>query len=119
MDFLIPKAKHLQICRARVISYGNRGKDDWDWVMSSGQLDQYFPNYNPEGECSPEWLRWDEWLGVMRDYNEMRNLATNILGLKSLDDYLVFVKSSSKRARNCVYPFVLSLYYEDEWKDGK
>jgi hypothetical protein len=43
----------------------------------------------------------------MRDYNEMRNLATNILGLKSL-----------KRARNCVYPFVLSLYYEDELKDG-
>jgi hypothetical protein len=55
----------------------------------------------------------------MRDCNEMRNLATNILGLKSLDDYLVFVKSSSKRARNCVYPFVLSLYYEDELKDGK
>ena len=102
--------------RARVISFGMRSKDDWDEAMSSGQLGQYVPSY-PDEMYAPEWVSWDEWLGLMRDYNETRNLATNILGLKCLDDYLVFVKSNSKRAEGLRIPVRPDLYYGDEWKD--
>jgi hypothetical protein len=102
--------------RARVISFGHRSKDDWDDAVSSGQLGQYVPNH-PDEMYAPEWVSWDEFLGLMRDYNETRNLATNILGLKCLDDYLVFVKSNSKRAEGLRIPVRPDLYYEDEWKD--
>ncbi|KAL3765965.1 hypothetical protein ACHAW5_011362 [Stephanodiscus triporus] len=102
--------------RARVISFGHRSKDDWDDAVSSGQLGQYVPNH-PDEMYAPEWVSWDEFLGLMRDYNETRNLATSILGLKSLDDYLVFVKSNSKRAEGLRIPVRPDLYYEDEWKD--
>jgi hypothetical protein len=101
--------------RARVISFGMRSKDDWDEAMSSGQLGQYVPSY-PDEMYAPEWVSWDEWLGLMRDYNETRNLAANILGLKCLDDYLVFVKSNSKRAEGLRIPVRPDLYYGDEWK---
>jgi hypothetical protein len=102
--------------RARVISFGMRSKDDWDEAMSSGQLGQYVPSY-PDEMYAPEWVSWDEWLGLMRDYNETRNLATNILGLKCLNDYLVFVKSNAKRAEGLRIPVRPDLFYGGEWKD--
>ena len=79
--------------RARVINnFGHRSKADWDEAVSNGYIGQYVPNY-PDEMYAPEWVSWDEWLGLMRPYNDTKNLATNILGLKSLDEYLIFVKS--------------------------
>ena len=102
--------------RARVISFGHRSKDDWDDAVSSGQLGQYVPSY-PDEMYAPEWVSWDEWLGLMRSYEDTKNLATNILGLKSLDDYLIFVKSNSKRAEGLRIPVRPDIFYKDEWID--
>ena len=102
--------------RARVISFGHRSKDDWDEAVSSGQLGQYVPSY-PDEMYAPEWQSWEEWLGLMRSYSDTKNLATNILGLKSLDDYLLFVKSNSKRAEGLRIPVRPDIYYKDEWID--
>lgn len=102
--------------RARVIHFGHRSKDDWDDAASSGQLGQYVPTY-PDEMYAPEWVSWDEWLGLMRSYDDTKNLATNILGLKSLDDYLLFAKSDPKRAGGLRIPARPDLVYKDEWID--
>ena len=129
--------------RARVINnFGHRSKADWDEAVSNGYIGQYVPNY-PDEMYAPEWVSWDEWLGLMRPYNDTKNLATNILGLKSLDEYLIFVKSSkyiqhplffswfiskcknlhslilldSKRAEGLRIPVRPDIFYKDEWID--
>ncbi|KAL7514377.1 hypothetical protein ACHAXN_011558 [Cyclotella atomus] len=89
--------------RARVISFGHRSKEDWDEAVSSGQLGQYVPNY-PDEMYAPEWDSWDEWLGLMRSYNETKEIATKVLKLNSLDDYLNFVRCNTKRAEGLRIP---------------
>jgi hypothetical protein len=76
---------------------------------------QYVPNY-PDEMYAPEWVSWDEWLGIMRSYNDTKYIATNVLALKSLDDYLIFIKCNAKRAEGLRIPVRPDLYY-DEWKD--
>ena len=110
------KLNPYEMARARVISFGHRSKDDWDEAASSGQLGQYVPTY-PEEMYAPEWAGWDEWLGLMRSYNDTQQLAANILGLKNLDEYYIFVKSDSKRAEGLRIPLRPDLYYEDDWID--
>jgi hypothetical protein len=102
--------------RARVISFGHRSKHDWDDAVSSGQLGQYVPSY-PDEMYAPEWIGWDEWLGIMRSYDDTKNLASNVLGLKSLDEYFIFVKSNNKRAEGLRIPVRPDMYYKDEWID--
>lgn len=102
--------------RRRVIGFGHRSKNDWDEAVSSGQLGQYVPNH-PDEMYAPEWVSWDEWLGIRRSYNDTKNLAANILGLKSLDDYLLFVKSDPKRAEGLRIPLRPDIVYRDDWID--
>ncbi|KAL9190823.1 LOW QUALITY PROTEIN: hypothetical protein ACHAXT_000529 [Thalassiosira profunda] len=111
------KANPYEKARARVLGFGHRSKDDWDEARAQlGQSGQYVPSY-PDEMYAPEWVSWDEWLGLMRSYSETKNLATNILGLKSLDDYLLFVKSNSKRAEGLRIPVRPDIFYKDEWTD--
>ena len=65
--------------RNRVLQFGHRSKDDWDDACSSGQLGQYVP-LRPDEMYAPEWISWDEFLGVTRSYNDTRNIAVNVLG---------------------------------------
>mmetsp|Transcript_18029 Transcript_18029/g.32224 ORF Transcript_18029/g.32224 Transcript_18029/m.32224 type:complete len:213 (-) Transcript_18029:333-971(-) len=109
-------ANPYETARKRVLGFGHRSKDDWDDAMSSGQLGQYVPNH-PDEMYAPEWISWDEWLGVMRTYNETKHLAANVLGLTSLDDYILFVRSDSKRAEGLRIPVRPDLRYKDEWID--
>lgn len=102
--------------RARVISFGHRSKSDWDEAVSSGQLGQYVPNY-PDEMYAPEWVSWDEWLGIMRSYDDAKNLASNVLGLKNLDEYILFVRGNNKRAEGLRIPVRPDIYYKDEWID--
>ena len=110
------KLNPYERARTRVLGFGHRSKDDWDDAVSSGQLGQYVPSY-PDEMYAPEWVNWDEWLGLMKSYNDTKNLATNILRLKSLDDYILFVRSDSKRAEGLRIPVRPDIRYKDEWID--
>jgi len=110
------KLNPYEKARKRVLGFGHRSKDDWDEAVSSGQLGQYVPSY-PDEMYAPEWVSWDEWLGIMRSYEDTKNLVTNILGIKSLDNYLLFVKSNSKRAEGLRIPVRPDIYYKDDWID--
>ena len=102
--------------RQRVLRFGHRSKADWDDAVSSGQLGQYVPSY-PDQMYEPEWISWEEFLGLTRSYDETRNIAVNVLGLKTLDAYIMFVRSNSKRAEGLRIPVRPDLYYKDEWID--
>lgn len=110
------KVNPYEKVRIRVMNFGHRSKDDWDDAVSSGQLGQYVPSY-PDEMYAPEWVSWDEWLGLMRSYDDTKNLATNILGIKTLDAYLLFVKSDPKRARGLRIPVRPDIVYKDYWLD--
>jgi hypothetical protein len=102
--------------RSRAIGHGHRSKDDWDDAVSSGQLGQYVPSH-PDLMYATEWVSWDEWLGLMRKYDETRYLATCVLGLRSLEEYTAFVECDVKRAEGLRIPARPDSYYEDEWTD--
>ena len=92
----------------------NRSKEDWDDAVESGQIGQYVPTY-PDEMYEPEWVSWEEWLGLMRPYEETRNIARNVLFLKNLDDYIAFVRSNPRRAEGLRIPVRPDLVYKVEW----
>jgi hypothetical protein len=107
---LIPYEK----CRQRVIRFGHRNKADWDEAVSSGLLGAYVPA-RPDEMYAPEWVSWDEWLGLMRSYEETRHLAVNVLGLQSLDEYINFVRQNPKRAEGLRIPVRPDIKFKEEW----
>lgn len=109
------KLNPYEQCRQRVIQFGHRSKDDWDDAMESGQLGAYVPSH-PNEMYEPEWVSWDEWLGLMRTYQETKQLATSVLGCKSLDAYILFVRSNPKRAEGLRIPVRPDLFFKKEWK---
>jgi hypothetical protein len=74
------------------------------------------PN-RPDEMYAPEWVSWEEFLGLMRSYEDTRNLAVNVLGLKTYDDYILFVRGHPKRAEGLRIPVRPDLFYKEEWVD--
>ena len=108
------KLNPYEKCRQRVLSFGHRSKEDWDEAVESGQLGSYVPSY-PNKMYAPEWVSWEEWLGLMRPYEETRNLAANVLSLRSFDEYILFVRSNPKRSEGLRIPVRPDIFYKDEW----
>lgn len=52
----------------------------------------------------------------MRSYNETKEIATKVLMLNSLDDYLNFIRCNAKRAEGLRIPVRPDVYY-NEWID--
>lgn len=103
--------------RNRVLTFGHRHKEDWDDCVASGLQGAYVPQ-RPDEMYADQWVSWDEFLGVMRSYEDTRQLAVNVLGLKSLDEYIIFVRSDPKRAQGLRIPVRPDLKYKnDGWID--
>lgn len=102
--------------RKRVIGFGHRSKDDWDEAVQSGQLGGYVPSH-PDEMYAPEWVSWEEWLGLMRSYPDAKSLVA-MLRIKNLDDYILFVRSDSKRAEGLRIPVRPDIFYKDEWDEA-
>ena len=100
--------------RQRVLAFGHRSKADWDDCVSSGQQGAYVPA-RPDEMYAPEWVGWEEFLGIMRSYESTQHIALHVLGLKSLDEYIIFVRQDPKRAEGLRIPVRPDLFYKDEW----
>jgi hypothetical protein len=99
--------------RNRVIRYfGHRSKQDWDECVANGWQGQYVPS-RPDQMYAPEWTSWDDFLGVMRNYTDCQTVAVQVLKLKSLDDYIIFVRSNPQRAQGLRIPVRPDLLYKD------
>lgn len=78
-------------CRRRVLTFGHRSKADWDECVENGWQGAYVPA-RPDEMYAKEWESWEEFLGLMRPYNETQNIVVNVLGLRSMNQYMIFVQ---------------------------
>jgi hypothetical protein len=100
--------------RDRVIRhFGHRSKSDWDECVANGWQGQYVPS-RPQEMYAPEWTGWDDFLGVMRNYTDCRHVAVHVLGLCSLDEYIIFVRSNPRRAQGLRMPVRPDLLYKND-----
>ena len=72
--------------RISVMDLGLRNKSDWDEYVADGKVyhGPYLPNH-PDQMYHKEWVSWDEFLGITRQYNETRDIVQNVLQLKDMD----------------------------------
>jgi len=77
--------------RRRVLKFGHRSKEDWDECVMNGWQGQYVPA-RPDEMYATEWVSWEEFLGIMRTYEEAQQLVTQVLKIQSMDEYHIFVQ---------------------------
>lgn len=105
--------------RKSVMELGLRSKQEWDEYVQDGKVfhGPYLPS-RPDEMYSSEWTSWDEFLGLMRPYEETRNIVQNVLHLKTMEEYRNFVKDNVKRAEGLRIPALPSIVYKDQgWID--
>ena len=79
---------------------GLRSKAEWDDIREFGKAFHGAHLVSrPDIMCAKEWMSWDEFLGVMRPYPEVKEMIQS-LGLKSMDECIDFVKQDIKRAQS-------------------
>eukprot|EP00586_Coscinodiscus_wailesii_P016663 CAMPEP_0172502452 /NCGR_PEP_ID=MMETSP1066-20121228/160161_1 /TAXON_ID=671091 /ORGANISM="Coscinodiscus wailesii, Strain CCMP2513" /LENGTH=257 /DNA_ID=CAMNT_0013277711 /DNA_START=21 /DNA_END=794 /DNA_ORIENTATION=+ len=91
--------------RIKAMSLGLRSKADWDDYLADGKKihGPYLPN-RPDEMYPDDWISWEEFLGVMRPYDEARDLVVTVLGLTCMDEYEAFVGDDVKRAEGLRIP---------------
>lgn len=101
--------------RRAAMSLGLRCKQDWDDYLLDGKhaFGPYMPN-RPDEMYMEDWESWDEFLGVMRSYDDARWMVQNVLRLDNMDDYRAFVKSDTKRAEGLRIPAQPEKVYQDK-----
>jgi hypothetical protein len=107
--------------RARLIamSLGLRGKEDWDDHLEDGIVFRgpYLPT-RPNEMYADDWVSWDEFLGVMRGYDDARRIVRDVLHLRNMDEYRAFVAADVKRAEGLRIPAMPEIVYRDRgWVD--
>jgi len=60
-----------------------------------------------------DWVSWDEFLGIMRTYDEARALLKNVFKFQSMEEYTNFIKADSKRAAGLRLPLKPEIVYKD------
>eukprot|EP00978_Attheya_sp_CCMP212_P017779 scaffold47864_cov48-Attheya_sp.AAC.3 len=101
--------------RKSVIELGLRSKDEWDEYVADGKVDHgaYLPNH-PDEMYAEEWVSWDEFLGLMRPYDETAHMVQNVLQLTSMEEYIEFVMKDTKRAEGLRIPSKPDIVYKDK-----
>jgi len=109
---LIPYEK----ARAMAMTLGLQSEQDWDDFLEAGRVYQfgpYLPN-RPDEMYVDDWVSWEEFLGVMRPYEETRQLVQHVLKLSSMQEYRAFVKADPKRAEGLRIPAKPEIVYKDD-----
>ena len=108
---LIPYEK----ARQSIMEMGFTCKQDWDDYMADGKVyhGPYLPNH-PDEMYADEWVSWDEFLGLMRPYDETRELVQTVLKLQNLEEYTRFIDEDPKRAEGLRIPLKPHIVYKDK-----
>lgn len=99
--------------RQAVMDLGLRSKEEWDEYVADGKVyhGPYLPNH-PDKMYEHEWVSWDEFLGLMRPYNEAQHIVQHVLQLKNMNDYERFVAADTKRAEGLRIPAKPEVVYK-------
>jgi hypothetical protein len=102
-----------ETARRSVMDLGLRNKDEWDEYVADGKPyhGPYLPNY-PDQMYAAEWESWDEFLGIIRSYDETRQIVQQVLRLRNMDEYNSFVESDRPRAEGLRIPAQPRLCYQ-------
>lgn len=105
--------------RQAVLALGLRSKVDWDEYIEDGKCchGPYLPNH-PDQMYEHEWVSWDEFLGLMRPYEETRHIVQNVLCLKDMRAYELFVAADTKRAEGLRIPAKPEIVYRQKGWEG-
>jgi hypothetical protein len=95
---------------------GLRSKAEWDEYVEDGKVfhRSYLPNH-PDEMYADEWVSWEEFLGLMRSYNDTRNIVQNVLHLLTLKEYNQFIAINPKRAEGLRIPAKPWIVYREQW----
>lgn len=101
--------------RARAISIGLRSKTERDDYQESGEARQHGP-YLPPGPdlmYPGDWVSSDEFLGIVRPYDDARNLIRT-LGIQTFEEYELFIRNDKKRAEGLRIPAKPHIVYRNK-----
>mmetsp|Transcript_29831 Transcript_29831/g.39689 ORF Transcript_29831/g.39689 Transcript_29831/m.39689 type:complete len:229 (-) Transcript_29831:53-739(-) len=107
-----------ETARKSVMELGLRSKEEWDEYVSDGKVyhGPYLPNH-PDEMYAEEWVSWDEFLGLMRPYDETRHMVQNVLCLRNMEQYYFFVNGDRKRAEGLRIPAKPHIVYSEKgWR---
>jgi len=101
-----------EYARNRVMSWGLRSKEEYHAEIKG----PYLPK-RPDEMYASDWISWDEFLGVMRPYEDAQHIVQNVLRLESKEEYDNFVLTDKKRAEGLRIPAKPHIVYRDKgWK---
>jgi hypothetical protein len=102
-----------ETARRSVMDLGLRNKDEWDEYVADGKPyhGPYLPNH-PDQMYADEWESWDEFLGIIRPYDETRRIVQQVLRLRNMDEYESFIESNRPRAEGLRIPAQPRLCYQ-------
>ena len=97
--------------RAKVIAMGFYSKEDWDDYVMDGKKDPYLPNH-PDEMYATEWTSWEEFLGLMRNYEDARTMVQHVLAVQTMEEYTRFIESDPQRAAQLRLPLKPHIVYQ-------
>jgi len=103
--------------RLTAMRLGLGSKEEWEDIREFGKAFHGAHLVSrPDIMYAKEWISWDEFLGVMRSYEEVKEMIQS-LGLKSMEEYIAYVMEDVKRAESLRIPAKPEIYYRDRgWK---
>jgi hypothetical protein len=101
--------------RQAVMNLGLRSKEEWDEYVADGKVyhGPYLPN-DPDKMYNDEWISWDEFLGLMRPYEEAQHIVQHVLQLRDMNAYTSFVAADTKRAEGLRIPAKPEIVYRNK-----
>ena len=104
-----------ETARLWVMELGLRSKAEWDEYVAEGKVfhGAYLPNH-PDEMYADEWVSWEEFLGLMRSYDDTRNIVQNVLGIHTMEEYMRFIEMHPKRAEGLRIPAKPDVVYRDK-----
>jgi hypothetical protein len=110
-----------EIARLQAIRLGASSKEEWQELLEDGKCSRGpYMISRPTEMYQEEWVSWEEFLGVMRPYDETKQIVQSVLKLKNMEDYQKFVKNDPKRAEGLRIPAKPEIaYINSGWQSSE
>ena len=108
---LVPYAN----ARQTAMRLGLRSKAEWEDIREFGKAFHGAHSVSrPDLMYAKEWISWEEFLGVMRPYEEAKDITQNQLNLRSMEEYRDWVGKNTKEAENLRIPAKPDIVYREK-----
>lgn len=105
--------------RRTAMRLGLRSREEWEDIRQFGKAFHGAHSVSrPDLMYAKEWVSWEEFLGVMRPYEEAKRIVQDDLGLSSMEEYIAFVKEDTRRAEDLRIPAKPEIVYRDKGWQG-